>query len=111
MARAWNAKGSVERGQRVHAKPKFGAQRTIFSSHVLIREEKNERKEVWTRETLLLFCRLVKGKSDVDELATVGHMKCVGAASKLDETLNCACLQWATFSSGKERDDVGRERR
>lgn len=50
-------------------------------------------------------------KSDEDGLAFAHYVKCVPSLDKIEEDLICACLQWATSSSGEKKDVEGRGRK
>lgn len=75
--------------QRVYATQKFGADKKMTNSFVLIRGESAEKREIWVGKVLLLFRCVVREGRGGDEFAFVQFMVCVPPANVVDEALGC----------------------
>lgn len=58
-----------------------------MNSSVLIREERNEKEEVWAGKMLLLFRRFMKEKGESEKLAFARYMECVPYLGEAEEAL------------------------
>lgn len=64
----------------------------MWNSFVLIKGEKEGRKEVFAEKVLLLFRCSLKRESARKELAIVRYIECVALLDEKDEGLECVCV-------------------
>lgn len=94
--------------QIVYASRKFGDERKMLNSFVIIRGEGDEKKELWVAKALPSCRCSVNRDAQGVKLALVQYMECLPPLKAVDETLDCVWLRWATTDGGKDENEVGR---
>lgn len=99
------------REKRLYVSHKLGAERRMVNSFELVSGESDEVEEIWVREVLMLFRRIVSESKEGAETAYVRFMEWAPPLDAASDALRCVCLRWATAKCEKNESDVNRLKR
>lgn len=91
-----NVAGAQNIVQHVFVCGKFGSDKAMKYSFLIIGWEKEKESVLWIAKILLLFVLKMQGNLAAKESAFLRYMQCTKSLDDIDRELGCLCIGWKT---------------